>query len=176
MFSVVFPMNYMKPKIIDNFLSKEELLNIKSTLLDSSFPWFYNDFILEKGSKECEDFYNYQFTHSFYMNDFQTSNYFSLVSPIITKLNIRSLLRIKANLTPRADKNILQGFHCDYDYPDSFTSIFYVNTNNGFTEFRDGTKINSIENRLVKFDAKTQHSGVTTTDEKVRCVININYF
>ena len=56
------------------------------------------------------------------------------------------------------------------------TSIFYVNTNNGYTEFEDGTIVRSIENRFVEFSGDTLHRGVSSTDVKKRIVINFNYF
>ena len=56
------------------------------------------------------------------------------------------------------------------------TSIFYVNTNNGYTKFEDGTKVESVANRLVSFPANKKHTGTSCTDEKTRVVINFNYF
>lgn len=90
-------------EIIDNFLDKDDFSNIKSNLLSSSFPWYFNDFILERGTKKCSDVYNYQFTHSFFTTS-KISDFYSLVEPCLKKLNIRTLLRVKANLIPRADK------------------------------------------------------------------------
>ena len=58
----------------------------------------------------------------------------------------------------------------------SSTSIFYVNTNNGYTKFEDGTKVESVANRMVTFPANMKHTGTSCTDEKIRVVINFNYF
>ena len=54
------------------------------------------------------------------------------------------------------------------------TSILYLNTNDGYTEFEDGTKIESIENRWVSFPEDTKHRGTSCTNERVRVVINFN--
>jgi len=161
-------------KIIDNFLDKNDFSTLKTTLLDSGFPWYFNDFILERGTKKCSELYNYQFTHSFFTTN-KKSNYYYLMEPLLKKLNIKTLLRIKSNLTPRADKKVIQGMHTDFEC-DCLTSIFYVNTNNGYTLFKDNQKIKSVENRMVIFKSSTLHSSVTCTDTKVRCVINFNYF
>ena len=161
-------------QIIDNFLDKSDLNILKSTVLNSSFPWYFNDFILERGSKTCNEVYNYQFTHSFFTTN-KRSDFFHLIEPCFKKLSIRTLLRVKANLTPRADKNIIQGMHTDFEY-DCLTSIFYINTNNGYTQIKNGQKIKSVENRMVIFKSSTLHSSVTCTDKKIRCVINFNYF
>ena len=71
---------------------------------------------------------------------------------------------------------IKHGFHNDWDYEDSKTSIFYVNTNDGYTEFEDGTVVESVENRLVTFPSPLKHTGTSCTDTSRRMVININYF
>ena len=55
-------------------------------------------------------------------------------------------------------------------------AIYYVNSNDGYTEFEDGTRIETIENRLLVFDSSLWHTGSTCTNAKVRCVINFNYF
>ena len=41
--------------------------------------------------------------------------------------------------------------------------------------FKDGTKVESVENRIVIFDGSELHCGVSCTDEKARFVLNINY-
>ena len=56
------------------------------------------------------------------------------------------------------------------------TSIFYVNTNNGYTKFEDGTKVESVANRMVTFSTNMKHLGTSCTNEKRRIVINFNYF
>lgn len=65
--------------------------------------------------------------------------------------------------------------HTDFEC-DCMTSIFYVNTNNGYTLFKNNQKVKSIENRMVIFKSSEIHSSVTCTDSKVRCVINFNFF
>ena len=55
------------------------------------------------------------------------------------------------------------------------TSILYMNTNNGYTEFQNGAIVESIENRMVVFPAEMKHRGTSCTDEKIRVVINFNY-
>ena len=59
--------------------------------------------------------------------------------------------------------------------PSHKTSIFYINTNNGWTEFANGDRVKCVENRLVTFDSNLKHQGVTCTDKKRKIVINLNY-
>ena len=57
------------------------------------------------------------------------------------------------------------------------TSNFYINTNNGYTLFeKDGSKVQSVANRLCTFPSSVRHSSTTQTDVTQRVVINFNYF
>ena len=91
-------------------------------------------------------------------------------------------MRIKANLLVKTPNIIVHEFHVDLNdlseekSKQVTTSIFYVNTNNGYTEFEDGAKVESVANRLVTFSSNMKHRGTSCTDEKTRIVINFNYF
>ena len=50
-----------------------------------------------------------------------------------------------------------------------------MNTNNGYTKFETGEKVESVANRLVTFPNNMMHTGTTCTDEQYRCVMNIDY-
>ena len=172
-------------KIIDNVLNYDDFSLIESCLLKNSFPWFFNDCVVQniEDSKNVLDVYslnNHQFTHSFYGNFSYNSNYSNLLNPIIKVLNPISLIAIKANLLTVTENYIEHGFHIDIstlkDSQKSTTAIFYVNTNNGYTKFEDSTIVESVANRLVIFDSKILHTGSTCTNEKIRVVINFNYF
>ena len=84
-------------------------------------------------------------------------------------------MRIKANVHARTHKIIEHGLHIDFQHPEMETAIYYVNTNNGYTMFENGTKVESVANRLVVFPTEMFHSGTTCTDEPRRVVINFNY-
>jgi len=53
--------------------------------------------------------------------------------------------------------------------------LYSVNTNNGYTLFKDGKKVLSLANQAVVFDGKMSHSSVAQTDESIRVNININF-
>jgi|TARA_Y100000310_G_C20577308_1_gene761092 hypothetical protein len=175
-------------EIIDNFLPAEELLPIQSVMLGNAFPWFYNDYIaydpdeknmfVPPGKSDWNDF---QFIHVFYHLNRQygyqeiCSAYMELIHPILHRLKMFCLLRCKANLTTGTPKeNIPSGFHCDMEY-DATTAVFYLNSNDGYTVFPDGKKVESVANRLVKFPTLKEHSGVSCSDNKRRIIINFNY-
>ena len=123
----------------------------------------------------------FMFYHMF-QNAIPCSPYFEKITPLLVKINPISLLRIKANLLTRTPNIIENTFHVDgAGYPEErlkqlTTSIFYVNTNNGYTKFEDGTKVESIANRMVTFPSNMKHKGTSCTDERTRVVINFNYF
>jgi hypothetical protein len=163
----------MKYEIINNFLEQNEFLNLKDIFTHHNFPWF-----LKKGinvETTAEDS-NYQFTHTFYYNNIISSNYFGQITSLIEKLKVRSLIRIKANLIPKNDKIIEHGYHVDYNFADSKTAVFYINSNNGYTKFTDGFISNSEENKIIIFNSTEKHTGTTCTDANYRIAININYF
>ena len=56
------------------------------------------------------------------------------------------------------------------------TAIFYVNSNNGYTEFETGEQIRSLPNRMVTFPSNIKHRGVSSINSKERYVINFNWF
>jgi hypothetical protein len=162
-------MNY---KITDDFLNEVEFSQVKDIMIDSSrLPWYFNDYVLSKDEDAGE---SWQFTHTFFNNWRWQSDYARDIAPLIDKINPKAWLRIKANLGIKSESIKEQGWHTDYDFPCT-TAVFYLNDNDGYTIFEDGTKVESKANRLVEFDSHYKHSGTTHTDTLQRVVINLNY-
>ena len=157
-------------QITDDFIPSMFLDDLLQNCLGDSFGWFWNDVVKEPN----DDSRNKQFVHTFFAGKVN-SDYFPLLTPILEKLEIDTLLKAKINLTPRAETIYEHGFHTDIKEPDVLTAIFYVNTNNGYTAFRDGSRIESVANRVIVFDSLTEHTGTTCTDVDARLVLNINY-
>ena len=161
-------------KILDNFLEKELFLKIYDTLYSDNFGWF-----IQKYTDKIND-NNYQLTHLFYENDVPNSSFFDLIKPILGKLNVDSLIRVKSNLT-FYDNNKDNLFHIDI--PDikqnHKTSILYL-TDGGGTILKNNKKeefIEAKENRLLTFDSQIPHKVVKHKIGKpFRIVINFNYF
>jgi len=161
----------IKYQIKDNFINKKGLKLMVDTLTHYSFPWYYQNSVAFANNIKDNHYY---FTHLFLVNN-EKSSFFYLIEPVLKKLKIKKLIRIKANLYPNLNKKIINDKHIDYNYKHK-GAIFYLNTNNGFTILKDNIKIKSVENRLLKFDPSIQHSSTHCTDEKIRLNININYF
>ena len=154
-------------KITDNFLEKSEFENINKTFHLSNFPWYFMPFKVHEGDD------NYQFYHLFLAKGKVLSEHFDILHPVLKKLGVKEIIRIKANLTLKQKEHIKSDMHVDFK--DCKTAIFYLNTNNGYTLFDKGDKIHSRENRIVEFDSNLKHCAVDHTDSKYRIVINFNY-
>ena len=160
-------------KIEDNYLDQEKFDELQTIIMGNRIDWHYNDGI---DYKENDKF---QFTHLFYHVRGPHSILFEKLEIILEIINPILLWRIKANLLTRTPEIEVNIFH--KDIPSNWgvipytTSIFYMNTNNGYTEFEDGTKVESVANRCVTFPEETKHRGTSCTDKKTRVVINFNY-
>ena len=159
-------------KIIDNFLPKDIFVEMQYKILSNEFPWYYNNGIIDTNQKN-----KYQFVHTFFNCNINFSDlhneYYNFIDPCLHKLGVKHLKRVKANLNPKTIFHRNGGFHCDVK--NVTTSIFYINTNNGWTKFKDGCKVECIENRMVIFDSNIEHAGFSCTDQKRKVVVNFNY-
>ena len=158
-------------EVIDNFLPENDFIKLQSLILGEYFPWYYNDSVLTTPSNFTS--LNYQFIHLFYKDGIKSPLYLS-VEPFITKLKVKDLFRIKANLNLKTLNHEYGGYHFD-PYMKGKIAVYYINNNNGWTQFKNGDRVNSIQNRMVIFDPRLEHSSVTCTDKKRRLVINFNY-
>ena len=155
-------------EIIDNYLNKESFDHLDSNLNLDSFPWYWT-----KKIDGNNDINNYHFSHVFYKDNKIWSNLFPLVEKFIPLLKPKSLIRVKANLTVRTEKQVIFEKHKDQDF-DCKVAIFYLNSNNGYTLINN-KKIKSLKNRMVFFP-NCWHRSSTATDQPNRMVINFNYF
>ena len=170
-----------KVKIQDNFLPKEEFVILRDTLLGQPFPWYFNTIIVDADDdRETSPGF---LVHQIYNTNIPRSPYFnSHFIPLLEALDVDVLLRIQINLNWRLPKPFFCRFHVDRQrlmgedfIAQWFTSIFYINTNNGYTELETGEKIESVANRLVTYPLNIMHRGVTQTDTQQRVLINFNY-
>lgn len=159
-------------KIKNNVLNKNTFKPLQKLLMGNRFPWFYaNNQVKNSGDSSF-------MSHTFFENHFVNSNYFETIFPLINYLKPIALINIRANLLLNR-KNVNSEYHRDNIPAKTLkhkTAIFYINTNNGYTQFYDGEKIESIENRMIIFPSKLPHRAVAQTDTDQRIVINFNYF
>ena len=186
----IFPMDDIE--ILDNYFPEHLFKPIEEFFMGSGVNFRVSDGAIT--SEGCQWAWNeqvnrpddgyFQFCHSIFEGHVVVSKSFNMIQPILEHENIISLFRIKANLNPRTENIQVydNGFHtdhgsCNYPHtPKMTTAILYINTNNGYTLFEDGTKVESVRNRLVKFPCSKKHTGTNCSDEKRRVVINFNWF
>jgi hypothetical protein len=89
-------------------------------------------------------------------------------------LDTKELLRVKANNYIKTNEVIHHKDHVDAEYKMK-AAILFINTNNGLTVLDDGTECESIENRLLMFDASKPHHSTTCSDQDRRVNINMNF-
>ena len=156
-------------KIIDDFLPEEEFNSIQSLLMGFEFTWFY-----QSGAVKPDDG-QYQMCHMFFQPDVGPNcEHIDMWNNFMIKIGAKQCKRIKANLTFKTPTPEPTNYHIDY--PDIKTAIFYINTNNGYTEFQSGVRVSSVANRVCIFDSNLKHRGVTPTEgEHQRVVVNFNY-
>ena len=156
-------------EVIDNFLPEEEFKSIQSYMIGGEFRWFYSE-----GRVERDDGL-YHMAHMFFQPDVGlNSEHLHLWNTFMDKVEAKKCKRIKANLTFKTPTIEPATFH--RDYPDIKTATFYINTNDGYTEFESGVRVNSVANRVCIFDSNLKHRGTTHTEpDYQRIVVNFNY-
>ena len=164
-------------KIIDDFLPKNDLVALENVLLKNNFPWYYLDTVAHIKDPDSS---HYHFVNCLYDKSVPLSDaFYEFIQPIYSAMQkhdipFRALLRLKANMYPSTKKIIKHDFHIDMPF-DHKGLILSVNTCNGGTILDDGTKIDSVANRLLMFDSSKPHASTTTTDQNVRVNLNMNY-
>lgn len=169
--------------IRDNFLKPEAYQQMKDFFFAEKFPWYFMNAVVNH--QELDDPTLHQFTHMLYDTQSQhVDEFFPMVYPILGGLNVIVPLRCKLNCRGGTKEHIETAFHVDLTGEPwekvtgtgiCNTSIFYFNTNNGYTEFENGEIVETVENRLVTFPSTMYHRGVSTTDDNRRVVLNLNW-
>ena len=154
----------------ENLIDEKYLKDIELMLTSNVFNWY----IQPNVSIGTDELYNFYLAHTFFGDDKINSDQFVNMMPLIGKIKMSKLFRLKANLYAKTDKIIEHAKHIDYDTPGK-TAVFYVNDNNGFTNLNDETKIESKKNRLLTFDNEILHNSSTCTNCKYRLTVVINY-
>ena len=159
-------------KIIDDFLPEEEFLNIKNLMEGSEFPWYFNRSKIFSGDGK------YQHVHVFFKHGQRNSEYLEMWNNFMRKIEATKCYRIKANMTLKSSSQIADDteWHID-DQGDALkTAVFYINTNDGYTELESGVRVGSVANRACIFDSTLKHRGVGhTSPDHHRIVVNFNY-
>ena len=174
-------------KIIDNFLDKETHNKIYNLLIDKNFNWH-----IAKEMVNGDENKNWFFYHTGIEDQkicTPDGTYNSVFHPVLSKVESSLHLpveciknndrfprawRAKINCYPKNKDFKFSDLHTDH-IKYHIVAIYYVNSNDGFTELQDKGKIESKANRLVLFSGDILHRAIGHTDTNVRLNMNINY-
>ncbi len=127
-----------------------------------------------KDQWEVKDEKIFYMIHVIYDHNMPTSPHYDLLIPLLEKMGTRCLMRLKVNLYPNTEIVHEHPYHTD-NYFSHTGAILSLNTCDGYTKMADGTKVDSIANRLLLFDASENHAATTTTNVFARININMNF-
>ena len=168
-------------EVVENFLDQENLNHLKIFFMSPRSQWRFKDSLVDKDKQKKDGYFVHSFRdiHPITFKDVLpiSPNYsvlFNFMEKLKNKVNFKQILRIRASLFPRREYLKADTFHVDYPINHK-VCIFYINSNNGYTLFKSGEKVDSIENRLLIFDGLKEHATVVQTDKPARYIININY-
>ena len=191
----------MDIKVIDNFLSQSEFeILCKNTIEreDLQFTFVSN---VENVGSGSDDYWSWYLIHMVYsktaspksflmdvagfqevesspLAEPQSEIYTNICDKFVPRFkqvaNFRNLIRIKINAYPYTNIVKEHKDHIDSDFKHT-GAVFSLNTCDGFTKFSDGTKVESVANRIVFFDASKKHQSTTTSNAKLRYNINFNF-
>lgn len=165
----------MSIKVIDNFLPLNEFEELQKYFFDSTFPWCVGPAI--QGPNAVNEKYNWQLYHLLYYTPNIISEHMPVIQSIYNKLDPVVFIKAKLNCNFVTDEIVEHGYHNDVEalLDKTTTAVYYINSNDGYTAFQDGTKVESIENRLVSFPSSMLHTGSSCTNKQRRMVLNLNY-
>ena len=165
--------------IYDNFLHITEYAQLKAYLSGGhGFPWNLSSKINNNDLKNS-DFYFATLCYTQEMNFNQqwvpTIQYDPFV-PLLRSINMTALLRLKCNMYMKSplDKVYHHAKHVDYPFAQK-GALFFLTSCDAPTTMADGYEVESKENRMLLFDAFSDHSSSQPTDTHSRMTININY-
>lgn len=157
-----------KIKYFDNHISENDMQWLEKELFSENFPYYYQSSITSFDNE-------YMFTHNLIKDCKSNSDWAEpILSKIMEKISHQQIIRAKVNLYSKTDKIVVHPFHTDSDIEHK-VALFYINTNDGYTEFESTERVNSNRNRILFFDGNKRHRSTTCTNSKIRINININY-
>ena len=166
-------------RIIDNVLSEDDLIKIEQNVLQAPIFKAFDSTATSQSDNVYDVMMSRVFFSSYYSQYQQAGfdqEYLPYFYPLLNEMVSGFLLRVSLNLTFATPSPYVSEFHVDTEVSNSLTCVYYLNSNNGGTQFKNsGEIVQSKRNRGVIFPSHLSHAAVNTTDTKLRWVLNINY-
>ena len=169
----------IKTKVIDNYLEEDYFQHLKDIMVWGDMPYQLCKKVSgqERLNGDHQHWYWYG-TYLLYNRNEPAAPAFEHIRGLMNKIVCDDygygFIRAKVNFYPWTKNVYEHGSHVDYDFP-TYGAVLSLNTCDGFTRLHDGTKINSVENRIVFFDSSKPHNSSTTSNEPGRFNINLNF-
>ena len=171
-------------RVKDNFLNYRDFIFLKELFFHDNTTWKVNWKIADTLEVSKEDNYDDWFLghHIYDENKPVSSSFNDVKTKLINKIaqleqaDFAALTRIKVNFYPHTSVVNEHKPHKDNAQARRWRGAIYcLNTCDGYTGFSDGTKIDSVENRLILFDSTQDHFSTSTSNAQARININVNY-
>tara|TARA_Y100000401_G_scaffold9883_1_gene6740 strand:- start:53 stop:544 length:492 start_codon:yes stop_codon:yes gene_type:complete len=159
--------------IKDNYLSENEFKKVRDIFFNSQLEWKLKHGVAYEPNGSLDDYF---FGHLVYQYVPMSPHFADIMNIFHPRFLNHVITRIKCNLYTRTPKLVKHDWHTDHDtLPVLKGGLLMLNTCDGYTGFEDGTKVESVENRMVFFDALKKHHSTNTTNVSTRITLNINY-
>ena len=171
------------PYVVDDFLPKDQFKELQNNIVwNDQLTWNLCSRVssIETPEEESQKD-NWLAGHSVFQRGIPVSPlYEPLCEMLLKKISppgtwkLKGLLRMKINFYGHTEKLFQHKMH--YDYPfDHVGALLSLNTCDGGTVLEDGTKYDSVANRMLFFNPAQLHASTTTTNKKGRFNILVNY-
>ena len=171
----------MDLKIIDNFLTDNDFNLLVSNTVGRNDGHQVQFRVVSNVENfgAIEENWSWYMINMLYLKDTPQNDIcgkiYEMFVPKFKKLaNFKTMIRIKMNAYPYTNVVKEHKEHIDFNY-EHIGAVFSLNTCDGYTKFSDGTKVESVANRIVFFDASKYHQSTTTSNAKLRYNINFNF-
>ena len=159
-------------QVFDDYFPRDFFIRLRNKVYNPAFQWQFSSKLNDSQDKDDDSVY---FVQTIYQDHEPRSFLWEDIKYILNNhFNALGLFRSKVNFYLRTKTLVEHAPHRAMEIPHK-GAIIYLNTCDGFTRLEDGTKIESVENRILFFDPLTLHNSTSTTDQPGRFNININY-
>tara|TARA_X000000368_G_C22908826_1_gene657607 strand:+ start:432 stop:923 length:492 start_codon:yes stop_codon:yes gene_type:complete len=161
-------------QVTEDFLQEEYYDHLNEIITSTQFPWMFQKRVANIEEDPEEDLNHYYFVHSlFFQNKIESPLYDDFLY-LFQSLNVQFLHRARVLMFVNQGEQYIHDRHVDHT-TNCKTALIYMNTNDGFTDFETGERVESVKNRLLLFDGSVPHSSSTPTNTKERLLLSVTY-
>ena len=161
-------------QVTEDFLQEEYYDHLNEIITSTQFPWMFQKRVANIGEDPEEDLNHYYFVHSLFFQNKVESPLYDDFLYLFQSLNVQFLHRARVLMFVNQGEQYVHDRHVDHT-TNCKTALIYMNTNDGFTDFETGERVESVKNRLLLFDGSIPHSSSTPTNTKERLLLSVTY-